>query len=1272
MSNRIDIAIDIGSVAIKAAAFDEHGNIIYLYKYDIKGNLQDSITQLLVHLKNYLKSDNCDITAFTGTGAEKYAHLLGINIVNEVIASCLGTLKIVPSAKAILSIGGIRASFIRLITDKFSGEQTFKDAFHSSRCSSGSGVFIEQEANRYNLSLDQLVNLALESTHPPSIAGRCAVFAKTDIVHKHQNGVPLKDIAYAICHMISRNITGELISNKKYELPIVLIGGVAQNKAVQKSLIQILNLKSDSLIIPKEHNFINVIGAYVNNAKIYKQNKCTLPEALNKINQIEIIDKSSIKTLKPLQQNKKIKHNNPIQTPNNNYQEEYLLGIDIGSTSTNVVCVDLSGKVIDSYSVPTRGQPLQAVQKAFHKLPFLQMGLQPKAVGITGSGRKYIGNIIKADITVNEITAHAESGIIFYPEVDTIIDIGGQDSKFIKINDGQVTNFEMNKVCSAGTGSFLEETATLLGLNIRDEFAQEAFKAKTPVDFGDRCTVFMNLELTQRQNEGFSISDLAAGLSYSIVGNYMSRVVGRHKIGKNISFQGGVAGNNAIVVALEQILKQKISVHPYYETAGAIGAALFAGRKITGKSKFSGIQTIDSIELTTESFQCNKCSNVCSVNYTQPHNGHRLYSGGVCDRYDNSTTQYTVDNSNPFTIRNNLIEQYSKTDNNEIDNDTIGIPKSLHFTELLPFWTTFFNELGVKFILSQDTTREMLQKGSDISPSSSCLPLKIAYGHCLDLVNKGVTRLFIPSLRNLSFNTKEERLNHICPGAQAWPYTVASLLNKNIEILNPTLRMAIPHYFKSDIINIGKSFGVPIKKAVNASAKALKAQNNYYQKLMACGEQILNNPDEDKIYAVIFSRPYTFNDYQIASRLQPIFNELNIVALPFDMIASDSLNSENLEGMYWYYGKRYLQAIQTMKQKKNLVSIFISPYGCGTDSFMIHLMRDALGTRPSLELEIDQHCDFTGLQTRLEAFVYSLKNNKQYISNIPRPRTFTQFMLNGRKIMIPQMSDHAFACAAALKSFGHNAEVMPLTTEKSISEGKKLVTGGECLPCSMLVGDMMNILENSNAVNSPAFFLISGDGPCRLGQYPYLLRKILDEKGHEDVPIIDMSQDTSFYKRCDIISSKFKKIFWQGSVAIDLLYSRYRELRPFIKNKEYIDKTYQEELKRICDTISDNKKLPMQLSQSLKSLDKYNSENHKPKLTIAIIGENYVRCNSSANQQIENKLEALGAVVYTPMLTEWIFYTNWTARLHCLYEKQYKQYIKFYLINLYQKIYFQD
>lgn len=1269
----IHVALDIGSRIVKAAAFDARRNILRKVCCPVKGEIRTCLRNVLALLRPLNQDGKCVLNAVTGENAAHCAQLFGLEPINGVYATFLGGTKIFPSARSILEIGGEHAKFIRL-TDESSGNRTLKDFFVNSVCSAGTGSFLEQEAHRLGLTIEDFGRLAAQSTQSRRVAGRCAVFAKTDVVHLQQSGVPLPDIAYSLCRSITQNVCNELVLSRNFELPLVLVGGVAANEGVRLALRDILKLKANSLVVPEDHLFTGVIGSYLLSEQAEIKFSCTFEDAVERLEQRPDKIREAMPRLEPLNA---LKPQSSVSSPKSwasraiAASDHPSIGIDIGSTSTNVACITQVGEVAESLTLPTQGKALVSVFRGLNLLRDKLGDFQPRAVGITGSGRKFVAQIIGADAVLNEITAHAIGGRHFFEGADTIFDIGGQDSKYIQIENGSVLNFAMNKVCSAGTGSFLEEMSELLGLKIRDEFAEAAMRSRRPLDLGERCTVFMATELVRKLQEGERKEDLAAGLGHAVVRNYLSRVVGRNKVGKHISFQGGVASNPAIVSALGHALQRPIHVHDNHEIAGAVGAALFAAKKSTGRSKFRGFAKLDVQSVRTQKFECQECANSCPIHFTEESSGKQYFWGGLCDRYDersSSPGRMAEKTDDPFEERENLLRQYIHESNVASNRKALGIPRALLFYDLIPFWATFFNHLGINYGISAPTSRETVHKGISLCPTNPCLPLKTAYGHCLELRDAGFKRIFAPSIASLSFLTIEERLNHICPASQAFPFTVKSLIADDIDFLTPTIRFAMPHLLKSDIIRFGKSLGCSEKRILQAFTEAMDAQNEFYSLNKGLGRSLFSQRKDGKIYALILARSYTASDPQVRLRLKKIFDELGIVPVPLDMVDSAPHKYEELDGMYWYYGKRFLQAIGSLDNLSPLVVIHLSNFGCGADSFLLHFLRERLKNVPFLELEIDEHNEFTGIGTRVEAFVDSLTNwipkKADRIRSVPQ---FEYSSIKRRKLLIPQMSDHAFAFQSSFRAFGVEAEVLPLPDEESIACGKEAVAGGECLPCPFVIGDMLKYLKSRrDDERLPAFFMISGDGPCRLGQYPYLQRRILDERGYEDIFVFDASQDQSFYDRFGILPTQFKRKTWQGVVAIDLLFRKMRECRPYVEEKAVFDGVYYEEVDKICECLESGEKLSSQLTRSFRRFESMiKSSNTRP--VVAVLGENYVRCNSVSNGRIAELLEDMGAEVWFPSLFEWVYYGNWTARLHCLYEKKYKKLFNLFLVDLVQR-----
>ncbi len=583
--SKYHVGIDIGSLTVKIVALDDDDQVQAKIYRPSQGMPLPVVKEALEEL--FTKIPPADIVGFvaSGSGGRKLSKILKINHINELIAQTKAVQRYYPLVRTVIEIGG-QDSKLLLIGEE--GDQlVLKDFSLNTQCAAGTGSFLEQQADRLGITIEKFSHLATLAEKPPHIAGRCAVFAKSDIIHLQQVGTPLNEILAGLCFALARNFRSDIGRGKDFVKPILFQGGVSLNQGMIKAFEKILDLQQGELIIPEHNVMMAALGAILidkehrkreNRRKKTENDKpqrvadsCiqSLTDAI--AGQTNYLHTAHAKLSVPVKANK----NYRIERASANGQLKSYLGIDVGSISTKAVAIDEQGRLIERVYLRTSGDPLEAVQKCLSQLKELAATKLRNVcgVGVTGSGRELIGKFVGADLIKNEITAQVHAAVAINPEVDTIIEIGGQDSKYIRLENGVVVDFALNKVCAAGTGSFLEEQAVRLGIAI-DDFSALALDSDRPNPLGERCTVFIESDLIHHQQQGSPKSDLVAGLAYSVAYNYLNRVVGDRSVGEHILFQGGVAGNAAVVAAFRNLLNREIIVPEYHEVTGAYGIAL--------------------------------------------------------------------------------------------------------------------------------------------------------------------------------------------------------------------------------------------------------------------------------------------------------------------------------------------------------------------------------------------------------------------------------------------------------------------------------------------------------------------------------------------------------------------------------------------------------------------------------------------------------------------------------------------------------------------------
>jgi len=994
----INLGLDIGAISLKLAALGKaddrailealcaarpefrmaalDGRPLVLSEYRrIAGSPIQSTYDLLHEFYETVPEERVDGIRVTGSGSRTIAKVLGLFFENEfkAIARMIGTFY--PQVRTVFEIGGESSKYIRL-----AGTHIL-DYDRSGECAAGTGSFLDQQALRMQYSVEEVGGLVAAASCAARIAGRCSVFAKSDMIHAQQKGYSPAQILRGLCDAVARNFKSSIVKGRPVEAPVALIGAVSQNAGVTGALREAFSLAEADLVVPQEYAWCGAIGTAILEAE--EPRKRSILE---------------IHRLRQHDSEEKVQDTNPLSTENVVQLRDRVgvyappeegepitayLGLDIGSVSTNVVAIDESGAVIHDVYLRTAGRPIEAVEQGLAEVERLWgRRLRICGAGTTGSGRELIAEFVGADVVNDEITAHKTGAIhisrtLGGEPVDTIFEIGGQDSKFISIEKGVVVDFAMNEACAAGTGSFLEEQADKLGISIKGEFARLALGAAAPTRLGERCTVFMERDVTGWLHKGETVPNLVAGLAYSIALNYLNRVVRGRKIGNVIYFQGGTAYNDAVTAAFASLLGKKITVPPYNGVMGAIGMALIARQwhQATGAAtRFRGY-ALNKLQLSSRDFVCKACSNLCDMKEFVIE-GQKSYWGDKCSdkfRKPSATGRKPVI-EDLFELRERLLAPRPPAPGPRPL--TVGLPRAMSMIEQLPFWLGYFGELGIETVLSPVTDPRISAAGIDLAVAQPCYPVQVAHGHVKALVDAGVDYILTPNIADAEGGS-EACAAHYCPWNQTLPWVLRSapgLEAAQHRFLIPTLHFQLgPGQIKKALAETMGRLGVTRRASDRAVDAAYRAQREFQDRLLEAGRRALAVLDETgEPGLVLAGRGYNIYDRgvncDIPRKLRHRYGA-NVIPLDFLVTGREPIGDLH-DNMFWISGRKILEAARMAAGRPNLHLVYITNFKCGPDSYIKHFAREAAGA-PLLILQFDGHGNDAGYMTRCEAYLDS-------------------------------------------------------------------------------------------------------------------------------------------------------------------------------------------------------------------------------------------------------------------------------------------------------------
>lgn len=1245
------LGIDCGSVSLKVIVMDEEKNVLW---NDYQRTNGDPLKQLNISLKKmFCNIDKLNINEFegiytTGSGRFIIADIFNGEPVNEITAHGMAASYFYPNAKTIIEIGGQDSKLI-LLNKLDNNETVIVDSQMNDICAAGTGSFLDQQAYRMGISIEELSEKACISKNPSKISGRCSVFAKTDMIHLQQEGISIEDISSGLCRAVVRTFVENLIKGREIKLPILFQGGVARNNGVKEAFIDILKLQEKDIIVPNNFDVMGAIGAIFYGVKKNLSHKIKSEEILIKLKS-EIHNSCENKGLELLTEENIIDFKYPIVNQSYKKNLDVYLGIDVGSVSAKIAVIDKDKNVIFKYYAKNEGKPIDAIKECFtHFKTTYANGVNVKGVGVTGSGRDYVANYLKADVVKNEITAQAKGISTLIPDVNTIIEIGGQDSKYIRIENQAIVQFIMNKTCAAGTGSFLTEQADRLKINLSD-FSKMAFNAKKPLDVGTRCTVFMETDCIHHQQNGESKEDIVAGLSYSIAKNYIEKVVGNQPIDGKIIIQGGIAFNRSVVSAFGNILNKPIVIAPHHEVTGALGMAFITREEMSdGKeSKFIGFDLKDRV-IERKIIQCKDCSNLCSVISMKYNDASQSIHGGICGKYEKNKTTNNYVIHNYFEERKKLLVSYDKSTGK--GRCKIGIPRMLLFHELFPLWATFFNSLNYDIVLSQELSKTVYEKGLSKILVDTCFPIRSIYGAVKDLIERGAEKIFIPYVINMKDGAYETKHAHNCQYIQQVP----DLINASFDfpILTHTIRMKENHENVADaFVELAEKIGVLESEAKKAYEEAVIAQNNFYIECKKIGNNAISDFKKFPKVFVLIGHQYILHDKFFNLNLVNHLGKIGIPVISSDMLPlSNSYDKSKIIDLAWKTNNMAVNAIEYINDYNSnneniLIPIIMTQLGCAADSMLTPYLKDILGDNPWMELEVDEYNSVTGMMTRCEAFWESIPVKyvqKPVFENVDKlvdnNINLKQIKKEERTIYIIPVCESMYAVPEVLSRYNIKSEMIDKTTVYSNDLGRKYSNEKHCRTYQVILGDYLATIQKKNFdPNKAAFFMFGYDEACRLSLFNSLHPKVLKEHGAEGIKMFGTTVDDPL-GWINTFGLKIATEIWMSLVAGDYL-SRYMyQLRPYEKVKGSINNAYKVAKAKFYKGIKEGR-ITRGFREALEIMSKVPLQ-RRELVHVGIVGDAFTRVHEYGMNEIFNIVESMGGVVMLP--PSWNDFINYGA-----------------------------
>ena len=1263
------LGIDIGSTTVKITILNEENKLLF-YEYDRHfADIQKALSTLLEHAKNELGNINVS-PVITGSGGLSLSKYLKVPFVQEVIAVSTSLADYAPHTDVAIELGGEDAKIIY-----FNSNGGIEQRMNGI-CAGGTGSFIDQMASILKTDAKGLNEYAQDYKSIYQIAARCGVFAKSDVQPLINEGATKPDLAASIFQAVVNQTISGLACGKPIRGNIAFLGGPLHFlPELKRAFIRTLKLKEKEIISPEHSHLFAALGAAMHKDKDIVSDLDSLINTLS----VGIDMKMEVSRMKPLFESQedydKFSSRHSLYSVKKSelstYEGNVFLGIDAGSTTTKTALVGEDGTLLYSFYSSNNGSPLKTTIRSIKEI----YSLLPDNVNIvrscsTGYGEALVKEALLLDEGEVETVAHYYASAAFDPDVDCILDIGGQDMKCIKIKNGTVDSVQLNEACSSGCGSFIETFAKSLNYEVSD-FADVALFADNPIDLGSRCTVFMNSKVKQAQKEGATVADISSGLAYSVIKNALYKVIkiaDPKELGEHIVVQGGTFYNDAVLRSFETLAGIEVVRPDIAGIMGAYGAALIARERYEGqKTTMLSIDDIIALKIDTSSTRCGRCTNNCKLTIIRFTGGRKFITGNRCERAFGKGKN-TEEVPNLYEYKLNRTFDYKPLDENNAPRGTVGIPRVLNIYENYPFWHTFFTELGYRVVLSPLSTRYIYEMGIESIPSESeCYPAKIAHGHIMWLIENDVNFIFYPSI---PYERKEVEgaNNHFnCPIVASYSENIKNnveeLTERNINFQNPFMSFESKEILGKRLVEVMKKLtDTTNKEVMYAVNKAWEEQELERNDIRKKGEEtVAYLKKTGKKGIVLAGRPYHI-DPEINHGIPELITSYGVAVLTEDSISHLQKVDRPLVAVdQWMYHSRLYAAASFVKSQDNLELIQLNSFGCGLDAVTTDMVDDILTNSGKIYtvLKIDEVNNLGAARIRIRSLLAAVKDReKKHISNhILKSDSYnrvvyTKEMNKDYTILMPQMSPiHFDLLQAALRYSGYNVDLLGGNDDHEVDLGLKYVHNDACYPSLIVVGQIMDALKSGKYdLNKVAVFITQTGGGCRATNYVGFIRRALKKANMPQVPVIALSAQMLEKNPGLKYTPKMLISLLQALIYGDIFMKVVYRTRPYEEVPGSVNALHKKwEEKCIHDLEKGNYKTYKEnIHNIIRDFDNIPLKDiKKPK--VGIVGEILVKFLPSANNYLVDVLEAEGAEAVCPELMDFLMYCSYNVNFKAEY-----------------------